>query len=296
MIDVLKDFAYDTEWDGQYMFCWIKPQFIIDCRLENTTHIKVHIDSPTDRYLSIQHENENDVKIIKITRSWREYYIEHKKNTLHFSIKPVDAAGDNRNLGLKISKIEFININYKNILLVGSAWYVKDWWEENRSNIKKYNHVCSINNAFLITQEMTDEWYMANDFIYSNGFDMRKFYSDSMKDVAKKVGITSWFLSTPHWYAPHPRENGTMLLNSIYDILNKSVLHKNFCKLDIIGCDLNYSNNKPHFYGVGTSDPLRLGEDYLKQELAVVKGLFDIYNYKITNLSKHDGLLPFDRE
>ena len=63
----------------------------------------------------------------------------------------------------------------------------------------------------------------------------------------------------------------------------------------IIGCDLIYDREINHFYGCGTPDPLRLGEDALKKHLLELKYKYEATNCVIKNLSIHKTLLPFDK-
>ena len=82
----------------------------------------------------------------------------------------------------------------------------------------------------------------------------------------------------------------------MYDILNRSILNEYKVDLYTIGCDLVYNNDQPHFYGKGTPDPLRLGEDVLKNHLMDINNLYKKYGCSIKNLSTYETLLPFDKE
>ena len=174
-----------------------------------------------------------------------------------------------------------------NCLLVGSGWYVKDWWEKYNS-LLKFNYVFAINNAFLVTREQTTHWYIPNDFIYNKKYDLTEFKID-------KIGldICSYFIEKPYWY--WDPNNGTMILNCLYDILNRSILNEYKVNLYTIGCDLVYNKEVNHFYGNGTPDPLRLGDESLKNHLEKINYLYKENGSFIKNLSNYETLLPFER-
>ena len=114
-------------------------------------------------------------------------------------------------------------VTYK-ILLVGSGWYVKEWWEQNNSHIN-VNYVIAINNALMVTKEKTTHWYIPSDFIVDKKYDLTLFKNDRAG-----LNITSYFIEKPHWY--WDPNNGTMILNCLYDILNRSII--NNYKLELL--------------------------------------------------------------
>lgn len=173
-------------------------------------------------------------------------------------------------------------------LLVGSGWYVKDWWIKYNEYIK-FNYVFAMNNALLVTKEKTTHWYIPNDFIYNKNYDLTAFKLNRLD-----LNVTSYYIEKPHWY--WDPNNGTTILNCLYDILNRSILNEYKVELYTIGCDLIYNVDQSHFYGKGTPDPLRLGEDSLKKHLTDIDNLYKSYGCSIKNLSTYDTLLPFDKE
>lgn len=173
-------------------------------------------------------------------------------------------------------------------LLVGSGWYVKDWWDSYNEHLN-FNYVFAMNNALLVTKEKTTHWYIPSDFIYNKNYDLTSFKLNKFD-----LNVTSYYIEKPHWY--WDPNNGTTILNCLYDILNRSILNEYKVDLYTIGCDLVYNNDQPHFYGKGTSDPLRLGEDELKNHLIAINNLYKTYGCSIKNLSTYETLLPFDKE
>ena len=179
-------------------------------------------------------------------------------------------------------------MNVLKCLLVGSGWYVKDWWDQHHEQFN-FNRIFAMNNAFLVTKEKTSHWYIPSDFIYHKNYDLTPFKINRLG-----LSVSSYFLEKPHWY--WDPNNGTTILNCLYDILNRSILNEYKVELYTIGCDLVYNKEQSHFYGNGTPDPLRLGEDALKKHLIDINNLYISYGCSIKNLSTHESLLPFDRE
>jgi len=172
-------------------------------------------------------------------------------------------------------------------LLVGSGWYIKDWWEKHNQYIN-FNYVFAMNNAFLVTKEKTTHWYMPNDFIYNNNYDLTRFKIDKMG-----IDVSTYYIETPYWY--WDPNNGTTILNCLYDILNRSVLNNYKVSLYTIGCDLVYDQPINHFYGNGAPDPLRLGEDSLIKHLVEIESKYKENGSTIKNLSSYKTLLPFEK-
>lgn len=293
MTPFIKYDIYNWETDGIHKFKWSKSSFCGEFVNHSKKFVRMYIGSPSNRVLKLTYEDGVEVNIV-VKEGWDYYIFEHKNNKISFEIEKLIVPEDLRDLGIMISTIEYTteDIVYKNLLLVGSAWYVKEWWHENISKFK-FDEIYAINNSFLVTQDYTDVWYIASDFLCNNNFNLQKFLSDSVYYRYSK--ITSRFLEKPFWYTPSKNGHGTMILNVLYDILNNKIIDDKKCKLHIIGCDLNYSNQNSHFYGIGTPDPLRLGEEYLIRELNNVNNLYLEHGHKIINLSKENGLLPFEK-
>lgn len=63
-----------------------------------------------------------------------------------------------------------------------------------------------------------------------------------------------------------------------------------------IGCDLYYpKDEQTHFYGQGTADPLRHGEEVIRAQLARTQEMADTLGIKLVNYSDGPTLLPYER-
>jgi len=183
-------------------------------------------------------------------------------------------------------------------LIFGSAWYIEDWCEANKSYLDKFCLVAINNSAKVVFKHhLLHRWYVGTDFF------VKKYHEESKFDIHEycnyyKFGypsiISGDFLIRPYgYYCPH---GGTMILNTCYDLLNKCMLRHEKCTIGIIGCDLIYNKTKSHFYDGGSADPLRLGEEVLKNHLYNLKNSFIFSHNKIFNLSEQrDTLLPFGK-
>jgi hypothetical protein len=86
-----------------------------------------------------------------------------------------------------------------------------------------------------------------------------------------------------------------MILNCLYDLINRHHPDNEQANIYIIGCDLVYNGNNTHFYGKGEPDPLRAGKEWLEKALADLNSMVndDKVNAHIFNLSEGETLLPF---
>lgn len=186
----------------------------------------------------------------------------------------------------------------KRILMVGSSPNGKEWIDGNA--IPDDVMVCPINNAWMLVKERMNRWYTAGDYVYySPRFPSEQDFKDYFWRLGAMNGgiVINSFLKFPHWY-PSPC-NGTMVLNVLYDLINRNEAEKGEIEIYIVGCDMVYKEGETHFYGKGTNDPLRAGKEWLTRELGVLQcRLYDgtIGGVKVYNLSTQaDTLLPFKR-
>lgn len=171
-------------------------------------------------------------------------------------------------------------------LLVGSAHYVPEWWSQNGA---KFKDAYCINNSIRVVKEQHNVWYVSEDYFKDNDYDLRKML-DGCIDSDFYVRIKSIMSMSPHWYTcPH---NGTMLVNACRDILNNATMSGERTELYLIGCDLDYSGSKTHFYGEGTPDPRRIPDDILKGHLNKLISDYVPY-HRIYNLGPQPSFLPF---
>lgn len=187
----------------------------------------------------------------------------------------------------------------KRVLLVGSAPNAQVWLTSNA--IPADVVVCGINNAWYLVRHRMNKWYAAGDFFSGKSQVIPKqeefdglFWRNGEMNLGSVVGS---FLRFPYWY-PSPC-GGTMILNCLYDLINRYYAEKESVEIFIIGCDLVYSGNTTHFYGKGDADPLRAGTEWLTIELNNLKLKTEtgvIPNVRIFNLSTGESLLPFERK
>lgn len=168
-------------------------------------------------------------------------------------------------------------------LLVGSGPYLREWWRKNK---EAFSDVNCINNSIDVVGDRHLRWYVSEDFFHHRNW--------VMPEVLRKkaaVRMTTSMLTTPHGY--HCPYNGTMLVNAIYDILNRATVAGKPVELSLIGCDLDYSKPKTHFYPGGTADPRRIPDEILLGHLHKVEKDFSPM-HKVVNLGLQPSFLPFE--
>lgn len=184
-------------------------------------------------------------------------------------------------------------------LVVGSAPYVKKWWEANRGEVVEAGYKpCSINNAWMVTREDTWRWYFSTDYFALSGATA----PNALELAAShewKGGMKSACTKSPFWYDQSPG-SGTMFLNVMYDIINEWSGSKMFrLEIAIIGNDL-VPGIEGAFYSGSTPDYLRFGKPWLESRLSDLKSLSVSLSRRgmltIVNLSEEaDTMLPFPR-
>jgi hypothetical protein len=179
------------------------------------------------------------------------------------------------------------------VLVIGSAPYVKEWWRGHSDLVPADVLVCAINNAWAVTEERTDRWYLSNDFFCTGHvFPERMHFCTVLRCI--RGGITSAFLTSPYWYDGRDT-SGTMLLNVLYDLLNRHAVRDidEPLRVCVMGCDLQYTGKDDHFYGEGQADPLRCGVATLRAWLLELLSDAAGENVEYLNLSTGESLLPF---
>ena len=173
------------------------------------------------------------------------------------------------------------------VLLVGSGPYIKEWWTLHHDKI---GEVSCMNTAIEVVGARHHRWYLSSDFMHNRQWTFQGM-RDRIGEHILGLRIVASFLSTPHWYnCPY---DGTMLINSIYDILNRATIGETPVELNLIGCDLDYSKPKTHFYPGGTADPKRIPDEILLGHLHKVEKDFSPM-HKIVNLGPQPSFLPFE--
>lgn len=144
-----------------------------------------------------------------------------------------------------------------NVLIIGSAPYAPTWWNERLSSYTGHELV-TLNNAWSLVFPYPQTWWHSADFDIFGHVKP----SGHAGLTEKVVGVDD--LREPFGY--DTPLNGTVFLNVAYHYLNIAVASDLPLMVDVAGCDFVYSPNS-HFYGQGTADPLRFGEEWLADRL-----------------------------
>lgn len=175
------------------------------------------------------------------------------------------------------------------ILLIGSAGYIQDWFNTRGVALLQEGYeLRAINNAWAVAPDKVKVWYHSSDYF--------AFYT-TLRPAKEQLNcqVVTHFTTSPLWYKK--RGSGTMLLNSLYSVLNDVINAGDKVKLAVAGNDLIYKNKETdHFYKMGTADPMRFGEDYLKETLLQAKKDYEDNGCEIFNAGgQEETLLPFVR-
>lgn len=160
-------------------------------------------------------------------------------------------------------------------------------WEWYFMNGKKYLDagylLCAINNAWKVDPANLRLWFRSADY-----FVVAKNIPDD--EVRSKWIENAFVMTEPFFYKK--KEAGTMLLNVVCHLLNNA--HYNGVKIEIAiaGSDLVYYNDwRDHFYEGGTPDPMRLGREYLVEQLNLIKKHAEKIDCKIYNVGGQEETL-----
>jgi len=180
----------------------------------------------------------------------------------------------------------------KKFLILGSAPSITQWCQKYlEQELNAGYFLCAINNAWNAFPDIKDKlkiWFRSADFFYF------QYTIKPDEELRNKWYEVVRFLSEPCWY--ERKDNGTMILNAICHIINLGENNNRKIILHIAGSNLIYENGQSHFYGKGTPDPLRLGEEYLKKQLCSINGFAEEHGHKIYNVDYQENtLLPFER-
>jgi hypothetical protein len=170
---------------------------------------------------------------------------------------------------------------------------------------KKKNKILILGSgctAPLITEIDTSQWtVMAINNAYRLGYydwliaptDFTNLpATDQLRD---KRFITFFeYAKTNLPYGNQAIRGNTMMFNAAY-----YAIAQNPSMIGFLGCDMHYptDGSNTHFYGTGTPDPLRLGEDNLMGFLNRLQGVADKNNIKLYNFSPDSqvSMLPYRR-
>jgi hypothetical protein len=170
------------------------------------------------------------------------------------------------------------------VFLIGSAPYAPQWWEQHKHRVEVAH---CINNAKAIVGDHAGTWYISTDFLIHNDYSFESLKQRSRQDW-HYCPIVSEPLLHPRGYSC--QYHGTMVVNACYDILNRALLAGETVKLNLVGCDLDYSGEETHFYEGGTPDPMRIPQDILIGHLTKLRD--DFPEHRIVTLGP-PSILPF---
>lgn len=165
---------------------------------------------------------------------------------------------------------------WDNILILGSgltAPLIKD------INLKNWK-VLAINNAWKLG---VYDW-----LIYPNDFN-----SIPTDDRINHIQHFDYFSAIKNIAGTQSERGNTMMFNAAYYAIAKGAKNIGF-----LGCDMHYpASGNTHFYGTGTPDPLRLGENNLMMYLNRLQSIADNHSINLYNFSPQEqvSMLPFQR-
>lgn len=133
-------------------------------------------------------------------------------------------------------------------------------------------------------------WYVSADFLHKHNFSWREV-AGLDPGQCMNMQVTSLMVTKPFFY--RCKYNGTMLLNAAYDILNRATLEGVPTELNLVGCDMDYSGDKTHFYDGGTPDPLRIPREVMADHLQTLKDTYAGF-HRIVTLGP-PSILPFNQ-
>ena len=215
-------------------------------------------------------------------------------------------------------------MKYNNVVIVGSGVSAT---ESQKWDLSNKILVC-VNNAWMLHPDRLDYWVHSGDFPMENCPKYSKDkeiscnqYGESIKRLSKKH---EWVTKSPLHYVGY-----CIFFISLYWVIEEL----NPEKIGTIGCDFRYPKEvvkkwkdekmpniqnhfltkekvghnefaskmfngmgKSHFYGYGLPDPMRLGDDLLKNRFERAKTFAKENNIKVVNYSKEDGINSFKRE
>jgi hypothetical protein len=176
------------------------------------------------------------------------------------------------------------------VLVLGSGTDALEWWASHRLQIARSTwHVVAINNAWrVVGPSETGTWARSTDFPYVAKIQP----APAELEVLRKKELVD-FVTVPEWYDTG-RRTGTMLLNVLFHLLNTS---KRLRRVAVACSDFYYPDGRSHFYGSGTKDPLRYGEEWLDRVLALANDKYTARGIGLTNVGSPSipSRLPFGR-
>lgn len=174
-------------------------------------------------------------------------------------------------------------------LVIGSAPYIRTWFSEyGERMINAGFKLCPINNAWAIAPDHIHIWFHSTDFKHVGH--IIPAHKDIQKWDIKETRDEDY---TPYTY--NKKGSGTMILNVLCDLLNRTVSAGERCIVAIAGSDCVYDRlGRDHFYEGGTPDPVRYGDKWLISELCRIGAYYTQERCVIVNVGgQKRTLLPF---
>lgn len=86
------------------------------------------------------------------------------------------------------------------------------------------------------------------------------------------------------------RNKSTVFLGAVGDIFTAGP--RRWKSIWFVGCEHDYSSSNTHFYGNGTPDPLRFGDDFLVTQFRVMRDYANSHGIRLIDMSENrNGLL-----
>lgn len=181
--------------------------------------------------------------------------------------------------------------NVRKILLLGSAPYVSEWYTTHGEKYEKDGFkLAAINNSWAVSPGNLQMWFRSEDYFFIPT--TKKPTEEQRSGWVETVEM----LDFPFYYQKRGG-GGTILFNVICHLMNMTFANKTKLWLSMAGCDLIYKPGaKNWFYGKGTPDPMRLGEQRLRDTLTMFKEMAEKFNCVLANAGgQEETLLPFAR-
>ncbi len=147
----------------------------------------------------------------------------------------------------------------RKVLLIGSAPYAKDWWEQNGQKYLDAGFaVVAMNNAIGITGDDAHLWLTPND--YDGKLSASKNVPSNTPVYPRATNREGNWIASPEWCGTV----STVMLSCLYHLMNEALMDGCTLEVRVVGSDMIYDGDTTHFYGNSACDPLRFTDKQLK--------------------------------
>lgn len=179
----------------------------------------------------------------------------------------------------------------RKVLLLGSAAYLTEWWEQHRdAYVNSGFAIVAMNNACQVVGDDCHLWLVPND--YSGSHSAAEYIPTNKGGIAGATNKARNWVDRPYWsHCPT-----TIMTSSVCHLLNEAV--RDGCQIEVhlAGCDMVYSGDKTHFYGNGGKDPLRYQPRDLQRAQDEIQQAYSRHGCKIFNAGgQTETRLVFDK-